>query len=79
MVLVGGKLVKRAGQLVGVDNKQMRFAAERLRYGTRWARVQSGVRNCGQRSLEVAVWGIIEPKEAALAFAQQLENIVKVQ
>jgi hypothetical protein len=55
------------------------FDTESLTYGKRLAPVLAGRRNSGQRTLELAVWGIEEPEQAAAAMQQQLKEIVRVQ
>ncbi len=55
------------------------FETEHLTYGNRLAPVLAGRRNCGQRSLELAVWGIDDSKEAEAAVVRQLERLVVVE
>jgi exosortase/archaeosortase family protein len=54
------------------------FATTSLTYANRLGPVLAGRRNAGQRSLQVAVWGIDDPHEAAAQFKRQLERLVKV-
>jgi exosortase len=54
------------------------FRTIRLNYANRLAPVLAGRRNSGQRSLEVAIWGIADPKEAEMALASELQKLVKV-
>jgi exosortase len=55
------------------------FDRESLTYETRLAAVRAGRRNLGQRSLELAVWGIDDPAEAEAALRAQLEKLIVVQ
>jgi hypothetical protein len=41
--------------------------------------VLSGRRNQGQRSIELAVWGINDPVEAETAVRAQLEKLIRVE
>ena len=40
--------------------------------------VLSGRRNLGQRSLEIAIWGINDAKEAEEEFVRELKELIKV-
>jgi exosortase len=55
------------------------FKTERLTYGNRLAPVLAGRRNAGQRSLELAVWGIDAPQEAEAAVVRQLEKLILIE
>jgi hypothetical protein len=46
-------------------------------YATRLEAVLSGRRNCGQRSLEIAIWGIEDHAEAEAALAQELPSLIR--
>jgi len=59
----------------GVDQS---FQTESLTYQSRLAPVLAGRRNSGQRSLEIAVWGIAEATEAQAALQRQLQQLIKV-
>ncbi len=54
------------------------FNADVLTFGTRLSRAFSGQRNCGERSLEVAVQGIANLKDAQAALQRQLQKLIKV-
>ena len=53
--------------------------AEWLSYANRLRPVLAGRRNCGQRSLELAVWGAAGTREAEEAFGQLLPKIIQVE
>lgn len=55
------------------------FKTERLTYGNRLAPVRAGRRNLGQRSLEVAVRGYEDPRNAEAAVVRQLERLVRAE
>ena len=55
------------------------FQTEALTYGNRLAPVLAGQRNTGERSLELAVWGIDDAPAAEAAVRRQLEKLVKLQ
>jgi hypothetical protein len=59
------------------DNRA--FGPESLSYGNRLAPVLAGRRNSGQRSVELAVWGIDDPDQALRAFQEQLRLRIKHQ
>jgi hypothetical protein len=50
-----------------------------MNYANRLAPVLAGRRNSGQRSLEVAIWGIADQNEADAALARELEKLIKVE
>ncbi len=52
------------------------FQTEALTYGNRLAPVLAGQRNPGERSLELAVWGIDDALTAETAVRRQLEKLV---
>jgi exosortase len=54
------------------------FGATTLTYANRLAPVLAGRRNTGQRSLEVAIWGIDDPAAAELALCNELDKLVKL-
>jgi exosortase len=54
------------------------FGATTLTYANRLAPVLAGRRNTGQRSLEVAIWGIDDPAAAELALRHELDKLVKL-
>jgi exosortase/archaeosortase family protein len=54
------------------------FQRTRLSYQNRLDPVLHGLRNPGQRSLEIAVSGITDPADAKAAFARQLKRLIKV-
>jgi hypothetical protein len=54
------------------------FRTTMMTYRNRLAPVLAGRRNSGQRSLEVAIWGIADQKEAETALASELQKLVKV-
>jgi exosortase/archaeosortase family protein len=53
------------------------FDTTMLTYANRLAPVVAGIRNSGQRSLEVAVWGIPDRGEAEQAFHRELGKLIK--
>jgi len=53
------------------------FGAKSLTYANRLAPVLAGRRNSGQRSLEVAVWGIDSSAEAEAALERELEKLIQ--
>jgi hypothetical protein len=55
------------------------FAATGLTWWNRFEPVLSGRRNLGQRSIELAVWGINDPVEAETAVRAQLEKLIRVE
>jgi exosortase len=55
------------------------FGAGPLSYANRFASVLSGERNLGQRSLELAVWGIEDLAEIETTVASLMEKMVKVE
>ncbi|MCW5550911.1 MAG: exosortase/archaeosortase family protein [Verrucomicrobiae bacterium] len=55
------------------------FEVTSLTYGSRLEPVWSGRRNLGQRSLELAVWGIDDAAEASAALRAQLEKLIVVE
>jgi hypothetical protein len=54
------------------------FRTTRMTYASRLAPILAGRRNSGQRSLEVAIWGIADQDEADAALARELEKLIKV-
>lgn len=46
---------------------------------SRFANVWAGRRNLGQRSLEIALWGIDDPVEAEKALTAQLKRLIRVE
>jgi hypothetical protein len=54
------------------------FRTTRMTYASRLAPILAGRRNSGQRSLEVAIWGIANQDEADAALARELEKLIKV-
>lgn len=55
------------------------FAATGLSYGNRLAPMLAGRRQLGQRSIELAVWGIEDAADAETAVKAQLEKLLRVQ
>ena len=55
------------------------FKTERLTYGNRLGPVLAGRRNSGQRSLEIALWGVDDPQAAEAALKRQLEKLIVVE
>ena len=55
------------------------FRTTRMTYANRLAPVLAGRRNSGQRSLEVAIWGIPDEQEAETALARELQTLIKVE
>src|SRR5262249_1717402 len=55
------------------------FSAMSLSYLNRLKPVLEGKRNLGQRSLEVAVWGISDGQNAEVAFEDELKRLVNVE
>jgi hypothetical protein len=55
------------------------FRTTIMTYASRLAPVLAGRRNSGQRSLEVAIWGISDQQEAEAALARELEKLIKVE
>jgi hypothetical protein len=53
------------------------FTTTSLSYENRIAPVLAGRRHLGQRSLEVALWGIPDDKAAQAAFERQLEKLIR--
>ena len=54
------------------------FRTTTMTYANRLAPVLAGRRNSGQRSLEVAIWGIADQQEAEAALARELDKLIKV-
>jgi exosortase/archaeosortase family protein len=54
------------------------FRTTTMTYANRLAPVLAGRRNSGERSLEVAIWGIANQQEVEAALARELENLIKV-
>ncbi len=54
------------------------FDAAGLTYANRLAPVLAGRRHLGQRSVEIAVWGIPDDQEAEAALQSQLERLIRV-
>ena len=55
------------------------FRTTMMTYGNRLAPVLAGRRNSGQRSLEVAVWGIADQEAAEAALTRELEKLIKLE
>jgi hypothetical protein len=55
------------------------FRTTTMTYANRLAPVLAGRRNSGQRSLEVAIWGIADHQEAEAALARELQTLIKVE
>lgn len=55
------------------------FESEWLSYGNRLRPVLAGRRNCGQRSLELALWGAANDREAEQALGQLLPKIIQIE
>jgi exosortase len=55
------------------------FRTTMMTYANRLAPVLGGRRNSGQRSLEVAIWGIADQSEAEAALTRELQKLVKVE
>lgn len=55
------------------------FRTTSMTYANRFAPVLAGRRNSGQRSLEIALWGIADQNEADAAFTRELEKLIKVE
>jgi hypothetical protein len=55
------------------------FGAMSQTYANRLGPVFAGRRNCGQRSLEIAVWGFTAMSQAEEALREQLESLLKVE
>ena len=53
------------------------FTTPRLGYQNRFEPVLSGRRHLGQRSLELALWGIPDDEAAQAAFERQLEKLIR--
>jgi len=61
------------------DRRQsLEFGTESLTYDSRLVAVREGRRNLGQRSLEVAVWGLADLPQAEAAMQGQLERLIHV-
>jgi exosortase/archaeosortase family protein len=56
---------------------QQNSSTMELSYGRRLGPVLEGRRNSGQRSLEVALWGMRDEQQAEAAFAQQLQKLIR--
>ncbi len=54
------------------------FGTTELTYANRLAPVLAGQRNCGQRSLEIAIAGIPDLGDAQAALARELEKIIEL-
>ncbi|HLQ50553.1 MAG TPA: hypothetical protein VK129_03590, partial [Terriglobales bacterium] len=54
------------------------FGTTELTYANRLAPVLAGQRNCGQRSLEIAIAGINDLGDAQAALARELEKIIEL-
>jgi exosortase len=54
------------------------FSTMNLSYANRLAPVLAGRRNPGERSLELAVWGISDESEATAAFISQVNKLIKI-
>jgi hypothetical protein len=50
-----------------------------MNYVNRLAPVLAGRRNSGQRSLEVAIWGIDDHQEAEAALARELGKLIQIE
>jgi hypothetical protein len=55
------------------------FAPEWLSYRNRLRSVLAGRRNCGRRSLELAIWGVCDAQVAQTAIADILPAIIKME
>jgi len=55
------------------------FRTTTMTYANRLAPVLAGRRNSGQRSLEVAIWGIANQNEAEAALARELDKLIKIE
>jgi exosortase/archaeosortase family protein len=55
------------------------FRTSMMTYGNRLAPVLAGRRNSGQRSLEVAIWGIADEGEAEAALGRELDKLIKLE
>lgn len=55
------------------------FDTELMTYGSRLGPVLAGIRNSGQRSIELAVAGIADESQAEAALKSQLEKLIKVE
>jgi hypothetical protein len=55
------------------------FRTTRMNYVNRLAPVLAGRRNSGQRSLEVAIWGIDDHQEAEAALARELGKLIQIE
>jgi exosortase len=55
------------------------FRTTTMTYASRLAPVLAGRRNSGQRSLEVAIWGMGDEAQAEAALTQELQKLVKVE
>ncbi len=53
------------------------FEAGYSTYSARFAAVQAGVRNSGQRSLELAVWNALSDQEADETLLTVLKRIIR--
>jgi hypothetical protein len=54
------------------------FSTTTMTYANRLAPVLAGRRNSGERSLEVAIWGIPDAQDAEAALARELEKLVSL-
>jgi hypothetical protein len=54
------------------------FTTSSLSYENRFAAVLAGRRHLGQRSLELAIWGITDDETAQAAFERQLEELIRL-
>ena len=53
------------------------FQTQNLTYAHRLEPVLAGRRNSGQRSLEIAIWGLDDAQEADAALARELERLIR--
>ena len=51
--------------------------SQRAAYKNRFEPVLAGRRHLGQRSLELAIWGIPDDETAQAAFQRQLEELIR--
>jgi exosortase/archaeosortase family protein len=54
------------------------FSTTSLTYASRLEPVLAGRRNSGQRSLEIAMWGMADANEAEAALTHELEKLIRV-
>jgi hypothetical protein len=55
------------------------FRTTTMSYANRLAPVLAGRRNSGERSLEVAIWGIADRQEAEAAFTRELGKLISLE